>query len=130
MESDLTRAKRCYQKALALSHLKEVEAGVGLSDVYIELGQKTLAVSLWNDITSQSHPNKSTRWAWKNLAFHHLKTKDYAMAVTAFHNTLRVDLNDSMAWKGLSQAYLAQGFVLFTNDTIYASLSLYDPHRF
>jgi len=49
------------------------------------------------------------RWAWRNLAFHYLKTGKYALATPAFYNALRSEPKDSKCWKGLSQSYLAAG---------------------
>lgn len=49
------------------------------------------------------------KWAWRNLALHHLKSSKYSAAIPAFHNVLRLDPKDSVCWKGLSQSYLATG---------------------
>lgn len=64
VEKDLEKAKRCYQKAISLDILDE-EAGVYLSNLYIEAGQQSLAIALYRDVTDKSH---LAGWAWFRLA--------------------------------------------------------------
>jgi predicted Zn-dependent protease len=49
------------------------------------------------------------KWAWRNLAFYHLKNGKYVAAIPAFHNVLRLETKDEVCWKGLAQSYLATG---------------------
>ena len=52
---------------------------------------------------------RRVKWAWRNLAFHPLKSGKYIPAIPAFHNVLRIEPKDEVCWKGLAQSYLATG---------------------
>lgn len=67
IENDVDRAKRCYQKALALDPL-DGEAGVALSDMYIQSGQNSLAIAIYREAASRSN---TIHWAWSRLARYH-----------------------------------------------------------
>ena len=105
IEKDIDRAKKCYQKALSLDQLDE-EAGIALSDLYLEHHQHSLAVSIYREVTSRS---TRIKWAWMRLSLYQLSKGQYDEAVVGFQTTLRSDPKDSVCWQGLAETYKRQG---------------------
>lgn len=103
-QKDLTRARRCYQKAFQLSS-SDFEAGISLSDVFHILGMEAENLKL---LTAATQVN-GARWAWLKLGLHYLTVNNPVEAVNSLRVAVRLDASDSNAWESLGDAYLALG---------------------
>lgn len=102
---DEAKAKRCYEKALSLEPANK-DAGISLCDVYAANHQHELAIAVCKRaIQSDSR----ARWAWILCGRYQNASQEYAQAVVAFQNALRVDPKDPWCWEELSECYLNMG---------------------
>ncbi|KAM3588689.1 Superkiller protein 3 [Umbelopsis sp. WA50703] len=105
VEENITKAIKCYQKALVLDP-SAVDAAYYLTDYYQETGNLDEAETILTDVTSLLG---RTGWAWRRLGFLQLKRGEYLNAIPSFQNALRSDARDVPCWEGLAESYLKEG---------------------
>lgn len=108
IEPDVDKSKKCYHRALSIDPLDEV-AGKNLSQIYLDQGQKSLAVSLYKQITSLS---QTSSWAWERLAFHQQEEGNLLESVDSFHKALKFNENDPNLLN-VCQSFLSLSVQLF-----------------
>ncbi|KAJ8029553.1 Tetratricopeptide repeat protein 37 [Holothuria leucospilota] len=104
---DLKQARRCFHQAFHLNPDSE-EAGSMLGDVLIALGEKELALQMYNNITSKA-PAGTAKWAWFRLGLYHFKFGDPTEAIKSFQCALRADPKDKQCWECLGDAFIKRG---------------------
>lgn len=107
VQRDSARARGCYQKAYTLDPQHQ-EAASCLADTYIEQGETSLAIALYENIT-KDFGSAGGKWAWLRLGLCKLKAKDMSDAIQCFQVALRLDGEDSICWECLGEGYLQRG---------------------
>lgn len=105
VDKDAAKAKKCYEKALALDAVNR-EAGIALTTMYEDEGKHSKALAVYRDVTKK---NSRAKWAWTRLADYHAEKEQYQDAQGCYQAVLRVDANDISALSGLAVAYKSQG---------------------
>jgi tetratricopeptide (TPR) repeat protein len=109
---DTMRATKCYLKALAYNPM-DTEAGVALSHIFIESGDTSAAVKLWNDVTELTAAHAS--WCFALEGHYHLALEQYDEAVESFRKSLELNEEDADMWFGLGLSY---SFLLQNNAAL------------
>ncbi|KAK9814136.1 hypothetical protein WJX72_001132 [[Myrmecia] bisecta] len=102
---DALRARKCYQRALALDPTL-ASAGEALCSLLKAAGSADTALALCEEFTKRA---PQALWAWRRLGFLQLQTGQAEAAVVAFQNALRADVGHAAAWEGLGSAYQSLG---------------------
>lgn len=104
--TDEPRARKCYQRALALDPMASEQAGEALVALLVEAHQSALALELCRETTASS---PGALWAWRCLANLQLSAGNAEAAVTAFQRALRAMPGRFDLWRGLGAAYQGLG---------------------
>ena len=102
---DTARARKCYQRALALD-VTQAAAGKALCALLASASGVQVAQSLCTELTSRA---PQATWAWKRLAFYQLAEKQFEAAVATFQTALRNEVGSAEVWEGLGFAYQSLG---------------------
>ena len=100
---DQDRAVKCYVKALSMNPLDR-EAGLALSQLYIEGDDEKRALKLWTDVAVHT---VVPFWSLCIKAHYHLCKEEYPEAVSGFQLALEVAPDEGSCWHGLGVAYAA-----------------------
>ncbi|XP_063225938.1 superkiller complex protein 3 [Bacillus rossius redtenbacheri] len=106
-DSDLDKARRCYQKAFQLNP-SSMEAGESLSDIYRQQKNYEANLQLLTYVTQQTG-YAGARWAWLRLGLHHTELGNHQEAIDSLRIAIRTNPNDSHYWESLADAYYARG---------------------
>eukprot|EP01132_Coremiostelium_polycephalum_P006143 gene6143-7653_t len=112
---DSERSKKCLQRALLLDVLNS-EAGLSLSEHYLEKGQLSLAQSIYKEVTNYCLENRKqysfnvvrAAWAFYRQALIQMDLGDLEGSVTSFLHAIKGNPKDSSCWRGLGEAYRRQ----------------------
>ena len=127
---DTARAAKCYIKALAFDPM-DAEAGVSLSQIYIEAGEVSKVKKLWSDVNilTVSH----AYWCFSLSGQLNFCQQNYEECVGDFQKSLELWGRDVTAWHSLSSCYssLGQNVAAFKSlECALALISSKDPfHR-
>ncbi|KAJ3188747.1 Superkiller protein 3 [Gaertneriomyces sp. JEL0708] len=103
IEKDLSRARKCYVRALSLDPHEE-EAAKGYLEIFD--GDEAMLERVLEGVVSDG---ERRAWAWQGLGLLSLASHDYDTAVVRFQAALRIDSDLVICWEGLGEAYTAQG---------------------
>ncbi|CAK1545281.1 unnamed protein product [Leptosia nina] len=103
IKQDLSKAKKCYEKAYSISGTEE-DIVRSLSEIYCKLGLKDLDYEL---LTT----NQESCEAWVNfrLGLHYLSKREWENAILQFRNVIKSDRNHVIAFECLADAYYSRG---------------------
>lgn len=105
-KNDLSKAKKCYEKAYNLSPM-DLNIAKHLSETYIKLQDKEADFELLNSLTK----NVSTIETWINfrLGLHYLNKREWENAILNFRNVIKSDHKNTTAFECLADAYYSRG---------------------
>lgn len=108
IQLDPVRARKCYERSLALQPLNEV-AGRALLQLYLEQGQTEQAIALLQRMASVPGAERLA-FVWRHLGVYQLHQRDSAAAIRSLQIALRATSADSAeVWWLLGQAYHQRG---------------------
>ena len=99
---DSARAAKCYLKALAADPM-DAEAGVALSQLYIDSGDIPQLLKLWSDVKELTACH--SWWCFSLEGQYYLTLQDYNTAVDSFQKSLELNEQDATMWFGMGLCY-------------------------
>lgn len=110
VESDATRASKCYIRALTLEPT-DAEAGTALAALHTRNGDRAAAIAVYEK-AAQDDPR--AQWPWMPLGKTHLygagAAHSLARAQVCFQTAIRLGGHDDAAcWEALGETYRRQG---------------------
>jgi len=118
---DPARATKCYIKALAYDPM-DVEAGISLSQIYIEGGDVSKVHKLWSDVNvlTVSH----AYWCFSLSGQFNICQKDYESSVRDFQKSLELWNQDLIAWYSLCACYSSLGQNVAASKSLTCALEI------
>ena len=102
---DVSRATKCYIKALAYDPT-DSEAGISLSQIYVETGEISKARKLWSDVNILTGSHSA--WSLCMSGQLNLCSKNYDASIQDFQKALELKGRDIMTVYSLSICYSSQ----------------------
>jgi superkiller protein 3 len=104
---DISRALKCYQKAVRLQP-DHMEALGCSGDLLFNSGMEEEAFGVYSEVTKRV-PVARAKQAWLRVGLYHRKKGQFNDAIHCFQKSLTTDASDKQCWECLAEAYLARG---------------------